>query len=341
MELLNLEWTLSFGRFSEFVLESETAFLIFWTCSEATNDSDSEGFFWVGSTWATFLAVVFVWTGFLSDASLSEELFDNDLLTVDDELLLTEESELFLGTGEDFGFLLDSLSLEPKQLEEDRRTAGGFDFGLSEDFEVVDLSLDKLRTREALVGWLKLLAWLDDRLTVGAAGLVVLLLSSGEEDFLWSNCLDGSGLGVIVELIRVLAGSRGGVFDSSLVELDFLETSFGGEHFLLGADLGFEIEEAALDNDSVDDLLEPVAFWNVFKNDDADVSSDDGFVFFDETPFLGGGDDFFFGRAGLEPRPLSRDECAFSSLLLLLEYPKLDGGGLLAEVNILMTDGDW
>ncbi len=105
-------------------------------------------------------------------------------MTVDDELLLTEESELFLGTGEDFGFLLDSLSLEPKQLEEDRRTAGGFDFGLSEDFEVVDLSLDKLRTREALVGWLKLLAWLDDRLTVGAAGLVVLLLSSGEEDFL-------------------------------------------------------------------------------------------------------------------------------------------------------------
>ncbi len=73
-------------------------------------------------------------------------------MTVDEELLLTEESELFLGTGEDFGFLLDSLSLEPKQLEEDRRTAGGFDFGLSEDFEVVDRSLDKLRTREALVG---------------------------------------------------------------------------------------------------------------------------------------------------------------------------------------------
>jgi hypothetical protein len=63
-----------------------------------------------------------------------------------------------------------------------------------------------------------------------------------------------------VELIRVLAGSRGGVFDSSLFELDFLETSFGGEDFLLGADLGFETEEAALDNDSVDDLLDPVAF---------------------------------------------------------------------------------
>jgi hypothetical protein len=45
-----------------------------------------------------------------------------------------------------------------------------------------------------------------------------------------------------------------------LVELDFLETSFGGEDFLLGADLGFETEEAALDNDSVDDLLDPVAF---------------------------------------------------------------------------------
>lgn len=55
-------------------------------------------------------------------------------------------------------------------------------------------------------------------------------------------------------------------------------------------------------------------------------------------PFLGGGD-FFFGSAGLEPRPLSSDECAFSSLELL-EYA-IGGAENEGAVNILMTDGDW
>ena len=55
------------------------------------------------------------------------------------------------------------------------------------------------------------------------------------------------------------------------------------------------------------------------------------------VPFLGGGD-FFLGSAGLEPRPLSSDECAFSSLELL-EYP-IGGAENDGAVNILITEGD-
>ena len=50
---------------------------------------------------------------------------------------------------------------------------------------------------------------------------------------------------------------------SSEEELIFLTISLGGELFLFGTDLtGFTLatDDPALDSDSVDDLLEPVAF---------------------------------------------------------------------------------
>ena len=62
---------------------------------------------------------------------------------------------------------------------------------------------------------------------------------------------------------------------------------------------------------------------------------------FDSDTALFGGGDFFLGRAGLEPRPLSREEWALSSLLLLLEYEVTEYGVTLVVVSILITDGDW
>ena len=61
---------------------------------------------------------------------------------------------------------------------------------------------------------------------------------------------------------------------------------------------------------------------------------------FDNDTAIFGGEDFFLGRAGLEPRPLSREEWALSSLLLLLEYEGTEYGVTEVDVNILITDGD-
>ena len=68
----------------ELDLVKATAFLILWTFSCAANDSDNEGFLGGFSTGAaTALLFMLEGTHFLSDLSLSKELFEFDLFVVE------------------------------------------------------------------------------------------------------------------------------------------------------------------------------------------------------------------------------------------------------------------
>ena len=135
MEFFNLVCTLSCGALSavlfEFDLVKATAFLILWTFSWAANDSDNEGFLDDFSTGAiaTTLLLMPGATDLFSDFSLSKELFEFDLFVVEvASLLFIEAFEGFLCTvTPGFCFLLDSVSLEPKQFDDERLTIGGLD----------------------------------------------------------------------------------------------------------------------------------------------------------------------------------------------------------------------
>ena len=111
------------------------------------------------------------------------------------------------------------------------------------------------------LAWLKLLAWLDDLLTGGLTGFE--LLSSGEEDFLCNTCLELlTGVIFLALVMSLVDTTLVDDFWSTFEKDGFRTSSFGGELFLFGAGFTFACctDDPALDNDSVDDLLEPVAF---------------------------------------------------------------------------------
>jgi hypothetical protein len=85
-----------------------------------------------------------------------------------------------------------------------------------------------------------------------------------------------------------------------------LANSFGGDPFFVvfGGDT-----EAPLDRDSVDDLLDAEAFWNVLRNEEPSSGFD--LLASNLAGF------FFLGSSGLDPRPLSRDELSSPQLLPL------------------------